>query len=149
LKALVQRVSRASVSSGGQVRGQIGRGLLVLTGFGRSDSKKDLEWMTNKILGLRIFSDPQENMNLSVSDIQGGILVVSQFTLHADTRKGRRPSFIAAADPAEAHTMYSLFVRMLSGSGLDVQSGVFGAMMDVSLVNDGPVTIMVDSPSER
>jgi D-tyrosyl-tRNA(Tyr) deacylase len=149
LKALVQRVSRASVSSGGQVRGRIGRGLLVLTGFGRSDSRKDLEWMTNKILGLRIFSDPKENMNLSVSDIQGGILVVSQFTLHADIRKGRRPSFIAAADPVEAQTMYDLFVRMLSGSGLDVQSGVFGAMMDVSLVNDGPVTIMVDSPSER
>jgi len=149
LKALVQRVSGASVSSGGKVRGEIGRGLLVLAGFGRSDTKTDLEWMVRKLLGLRIFPDDGSNMNLSVSDIGGSILVVSQFTLHADTRKGRRPSFVAAADPEDAQLLYDLFVRMLSGSGLTVQSGVFGDMMEVSLLNDGPVTVMVDSPSER
>jgi D-tyrosyl-tRNA(Tyr) deacylase len=149
MKTLVQRVSSASVVSGGELTGEIGRGLLVLAGFGRNDSVKDLQWMTGKILGLRIFSDAKDNMNLSVSDVQGEILVVSQFTLHADTRKGRRPSFIAAADPVEAEAMFDLFRGMLSGSGLVVRSGVFGAMMQVSLVNDGPVTIMIDSPSER
>lgn len=149
MKALIQRVSSASVTSGGLLRGSIGRGLLVLAGFGRSDDESDLVWMTRKILGLRIFPDDESNMNLSVTDVGGGILVVSQFTLHADPRKGRRPSFIAAADPSEAENLFGLFVAMLSGSGLDVQAGVFGDMMQVSLVNDGPVTIMVDSPSER
>lgn len=149
MKALLQRVSRASVSSGGRLRGRIGGGLLVLAGFGRSDSMRDLEWMTGKILGLRIFPDGEGNMNLSVSQTEGGILVVSQFTLHADTRKGRRPSFMGAAEPDRAETFYHLFVEMLEGSGLDVQTGVFGRMMKVSLINDGPVTVMVDSPSER
>jgi len=149
LKALIQRVSSASVSSEGILRGSIGRGLLVLAGFGRSDTERDLEWMTGKVLGLRVFPDDDSNMNLSVTEVGGGILVVSQFTLHADTRKGRRPSFMAAADPSEAETLYDLFVSMLAGSGLEVSSGVFGSMMKVSLVNEGPVTLMIDSPSER
>lgn len=149
MKALLQRVSRASVSSGGRLRGRIDGGLLVLAGFGRSDSMRDLEWMVGKILGLRIFPDGEGHMNLSVSQTEGGILVVSQFTLHADTRKGRRPSFMGAAEPDRAETFYHLFVKMLEASGLDVQAGVFGHMMEVSLVNDGPVTVMVDSPSER
>lgn len=149
MKALLQRVSRASVSSGGRLRGRIGGGLLVLAGFGRSDTVEDLEWMAGKILGLRIFPDGEGNMNLSVSQTGGGILVVSQFTLHADIRKGRRPSFMGAAEPDRAETLYHLFVKMLEGSGLDVQTGVFGHMMEVDLINDGPVTVMVDSPSER
>ncbi|OPL20034.1 MAG: D-tyrosyl-tRNA(Tyr) deacylase [Candidatus Aegiribacteria sp. MLS_C] len=149
MKALIQRVSSASVSSEGILRGSIGRGLLVLAGFGRSDTERDLEWMTGKVLGLRVFPDDDSNMNLSVTEVGGGILVVSQFTLHADTRKGRRPSFMAAADPSEAETLYDLFVSMLAGSGLEVSSGVFGSMMKVSLVNEGPVTLMIDSPSER
>lgn len=149
MKVLVQRVSSASVTSDGIPRGSIGRGLLVLAGFGRSDTERDIEWMTRKVLGLRVFPDDDSNMNLSVADVAGGILVVSQFTLHADTRKGRRPSFIGAADPSQAETLYDLFVSMLAGSGLEVRSGVFGGMMQVSLVNDGPVTLMVDSPSER
>jgi len=149
LKTLVQRVSEASVSSAGKILGAIDRGLLVLAGFGRNDGLEDLEWMTRKVLGLRIFPDSRDNMNLSVTDIGGEILVVSQFTLHADVRKGRRPSFIKAADPADAVGLYETFVEMLAGSGLDVESGIFGAAMQVSLVNDGPVTIMMDSPAER
>lgn len=149
MKTLVQRVSSASVVSDGESRGKIDRGLLVFAGFGKSDTRKDLEWMSRKILGLRIFPDSSDNMNLSVCDVKGDLLLVSQFTLHADTRKGRRPSFIAAADPGEARAMFDLFRGMLSASGLQVHSGVFGSMMQVSLVNDGPVTIMIDSPSER
>ncbi len=149
MKVLVQRVSEASVVSGGKELGRIGRGLLLLAGFGRSDSREDLEWMVRKVLGLRIFPDSGGNMNLSVEQVDGSLLVVSQFTLHADTRRGRRPSFVDAAQPQEAGMLYDLFIEMLKCSGIEVQSGEFGAMMSVSLVNDGPVTIMVDSPSER
>jgi D-tyrosyl-tRNA(Tyr) deacylase len=149
MKVLIQRVSEASVVSEGRELGRIGRGLLLLTGFGRSDSKKDLEWMVRKVLGLRIFPDSGGNMNLSVDQVDGSLLVVSQFTLHADTRRGRRPSFIDAAQPDDARMMYELFIEMLECGGMEVQSGEFGAMMRVALVNEGPVTIMVDSPSER
>ena len=149
MKVLLQRVSRASVSIDGKITGEIERGLLALTGFGKSDTEKDLEWMSKKVTELRIFPDSSNSMNLSVSDISGEILIVSQFTLHANTRKGRRPSFIDAALPERAELLYNLFIEMVSHSGLNVQSGVFGAMMQVSLVNDGPVTVMVDSPSER
>lgn len=149
MKALIQRVSRASVSSEGRITGEIGPGLLVFVGFGRSDTEEDLEWMSRKITGLRIFSDSNNSMNLSVSDVGGDILIVSQFTLHADSRKGRRPSFINAALPEKAELLYDLFIEIVSHSGLKLQSGVFRAMMEVSLVNDGPVTIMIDSPSER
>ena len=149
MKALLQRVSRASVSTEGSVAGEIGPGLLALVSFGRSDTEDDLEWMSRKITGLRIFPDSNNSMNLSVSDIVGEILIVSQFTLHADSRKGRRPSFMNAALPENAELLYNLFVEILSHSGLKVQSGIFGAMMKIALVNDGPVTIMIDSPSER
>jgi D-tyrosyl-tRNA(Tyr) deacylase len=149
LKALVQRVSRASVSSEGTVTGSIGKGLLVLVGFGQQDTETDLRWMARKILELRIFPDPNGDMNLSVQDVEGELLIVSQFTLHADTRKGRRPSFVKAADPSTAGLLYSLFIQMCTDAGIPVRHGSFGAMMDVELVNDGPVTIMIDSPAER
>ncbi|MCD4701457.1 MAG: D-tyrosyl-tRNA(Tyr) deacylase [Candidatus Aegiribacteria sp.] len=149
MKTLLQRVSRASVSTQGTIAGEIGPGLLALVSFGRSDTEEDLEWMSRKITGLRIFPDLNDNMNLSLSDIAGDILIVSQFTLHADSRKGRRPSFMNAALPENAELLYNLFLEMVSHSGLKVRSGVFGAMMKIDLVNDGPVTIMIDSPSER
>ena len=149
MKTLLQRVSRASVSTQDSIAGEIGHGLLALVSFGRSDTKEDLEWMSRKITGLRIFPDSNNSMNLSVSDIGGDILIVSQFTLHADSLKGRRPSFMNAALPENAELLYNLFVEIVSHSGLMVRSGVFGAMMKIDLVNDGPVTIMIDSPSER
>ncbi len=149
MKAVLQRVSRASVSINGSIEGEIGPGLLALAGFGRSDTETDLEWMSKEIKDLRIFSDSNSNMNLSVSDIGGSILIVSQFTLHADSRKGRRPSFINAALPDKAELLYDLFIEIMSHSGLNIQTGAFGAMMEISLVNDGPVTIILDSPSER
>lgn len=149
MKTLLQRVSRASVSIQGSVTGEIGSGLLALVSFGRSDTEEDLEWMSRKITGLRIFPDFSGSMNLSLSDIGGDILIVSQFTLHADSSKGRRPSFMNAAIPENAELLYDLFLELVSHSVLKVQSGVFGAMMEINLVNDGPVTIMIDSPSER
>ncbi len=149
MKTLLQRVSRASVSAHGNVVGEIGPGLLALVSFGKSDTEEDLVWMSRKITGLRIFPDLNNSMNLSVSDIGGDILIVSQFTLHADSRKGRRPSFMNAALRGNAELLYKLFLEIVSHSGVRIRSGVFGAMMKIDLVNDGPVTIMVDSPSER
>lgn len=149
MKALVQRVSRASVRVDGKTVGSIGGGLLVLAGFGRSETNGDLLWTANRIANLRVFPDDRGAMNLSLLDTGGSILVVSQFTLHADTAKGRRPSFTRAADPARAEMLFRLFTSMLEETGLEVQQGVFGAMMEVELVNDGPVTIMMDSPCER
>jgi len=149
MKALVQRVSEACVSVDGSVTGQIQIGLLVLVGFKADDTLRELDWMVEKLAGLRIFPDDQGNMNRSVSDISGEILVVSQFTLHADTRKGKRPSFIKAADQATANILYRLFIEKTRDRGIKVAEGLFGAHMKVQLVNDGPVTIMVDSPSER
>ncbi len=149
MKALVQRVSRAEVKVKGESAGRINAGLLVLVGFRNEDTPDDLDWMTNKLTGLRIFPDSAGSMNLSLADTRGEMLVVSQFTLHADTRKGKRPSFIRAADPETANILYRLFIQKVKESGITVAEGVFGAMMEVSLVNDGPVTVMVDSPSER
>ena len=149
MKVLLQRVSRVSVTVSERVVSKTGPGLLALIGFGREDTDEDLEWMSRKILGLRIFPDSSDNMNLSVSDVNGDIMIVSQFTLHADSRKGRRPSFINATSPEKAELLYNLFIEMLSHSGLTIQSGIFGAMMNVELVNSGPVTIMIESPSER
>lgn len=149
MKVLLQRVSRATVKISERVISETGPGLLALIGFGREDNDKDLEWMSRKILGLRIFPDLRDNMNLSIMDVNGELMIVSQFTLHADTRKGRRPSFIDAASPEKAELLYNLFIEMLSHSGLTIQSGIFGAMMNVELVNSGPVTIMIESPSER
>ncbi len=127
----------------------IGRGLLALVGFRGEDSPGELDWMAGKLTGLRIFPDENGQMNRSLQDISGEMLVVSQFTLHADTRKGKRPSFIKAADPDTANILYRLFIEKVRDSGIRVSEGVFGAMMEVSLTNDGPVTVMVDSPSER
>lgn len=127
----------------------IGRGLLALVGFRDEDSPCELDWMSGKLTGLRIFPDEKGHMNRSLQDISGEMLVVSQFTLHADTRKGKRPSFVKAADPDTANILYRLFIEKVRDSGINVSEGVFGAMMKVSLTNDGPVTVMVDSPSER
>ena len=149
MKALLQRVSRASVSVHGNRIGSIDAGILALIGFGRRDSEDDLRWMARKIRELRIFPDESGNMNLSLADTRGKLLVVSQFTLHADTRKGRRPSFVKAADPEKAELLYMLFIEICSQGGVTVEQGRFGEMMEVELVNDGPVTLMIDSPSER
>jgi D-aminoacyl-tRNA deacylase len=146
MRVVIQRVSEASVRIGDQVTGKIDGGLLILLGIEESDSRKDVEWLVKKILQLRIFSDSQGIMNLSVQDVSGGLLVVSQFTLHASTKKGNRPSYIRAARPETAIPLYEMFIEQLAiGSGTTVQTGKFGAMMQVSLINDGPVTILIDS----
>ncbi|MGD1020460.1 MAG: D-aminoacyl-tRNA deacylase [Verrucomicrobiia bacterium] len=146
MKAVVQRVSRASVRIDGQTVGEIGRGLLVLLGFGKDDAAADTDWMIKKLLALRIFPDDAKNMNRSVMDVDGGILVVSQFTLYGDARKGTRPSFSDAMPPADAERFYDDFMTKLrAATSLPVAEGKFAAMMDVELVNDGPVTILLDS----
>jgi D-tyrosyl-tRNA(Tyr) deacylase len=142
---VVQRVSSAGVLVANQRICEIGKGLLVLLGVRKGDTAASLEWMAEKVLNLRIFDDPQGIMNLSIQDVDGEILVVSQFTLLADSRKGRRPSYIDAASPDEAKPLYEAFCDRLAASGRPVQRGVFQAMMEVSLVNDGPVTILLDS----
>lgn len=145
MRSVVQRVSSASVDVAGSRVSSIGKGLLVLLGVRRGDAATDVEWMAEKVLNLRIFDDEQGTMNLSLLEIGGEILVVSQFTLMGDSRKGRRPSYIEAAPPEEAQAVYEAFCDRLARSGRPVKRGVFQAMMDVALVNDGPVTILVDS----
>ena len=124
--------------------GTIGTGLLLLVGFTHSDTEAQLEWMADKVIGLRIFSDAEQKMNLSLTDVAGAALVVSQFTLYGDAQKGRRPSFIDAARPEQAIPLYERFVAMLRGKGIATETGEFGAMMDVELVNDGPVTLWLE-----
>lgn len=145
MRAVVQRVSRARVTVDGEITGEIGRGILVLLGVSRADSENEVRYLLEKTLNLRIFEDDEGKMNLSVADIEGGLLVVSQFTLYGDARKGRRPSFIEAAAPAEANRLYEFFVAEARRRLKSVATGRFQAMMDVELVNDGPVTIMLDS----
>jgi D-tyrosyl-tRNA(Tyr) deacylase len=145
MKALLQRVSSAKVEVDGEAVGEIGKGLLVFLCAVRGDTEKDLDYLAKKVSQLRIFEDDRGKMNLSVAEIKGSVLVVSQFTLAASTRKGNRPSFDNAEEPARAKTMYEDFVRRMRESGIPVQTGVFAAMMDVELVNDGPVTIWIDS----
>ncbi len=145
MRAVIQRVSQASVEVDGTRVSSIGKGLLVLLGVRKGEGERDLEWMAEKVLNLRIFDDAQGVMNLSVLEVKGEILVVSQFTLLADSRKGRRPSYIEAATPEEAKARYTAFCERLETSGLKVERGVFQAMMAVGLVNDGPVTILLDS----
>ncbi len=145
MRAVVQRVSEASVRLDGQTVGRIGAGLLVLLGVGVGDTESDAVWMSDKLLSLRIFEDEDGKMNRSVQDMEGGLLVVSQFTLFGDCRKGKRPDFSDAARPELAIPLYEKVVAMLRESGLDVQTGVFQADMKVALVNDGPVTLLVDS----
>lgn len=149
MKVLLQRVSRAAVRVEGRKVGEIGRGLLVLLGIERDDSDRDLDYFAGKTAELRIFPDGDGKMNRSVEEVNGGVLVVSQFTLAAATRKGRRPSYSHAADPAQAEAMYERFMARLRERGLPVASGVFQAMMEVELVNDGPVTILLDPPVNR
>lgn len=150
MKALVQRVSSASVTVDRQRVSSIGRGLLILLGVMKGDADADLDYLVRKIANLRIFYDEAGKMNLSVLDVQGEAIVVSQFTLAAETRKGNRPSFTGAEAPERADAMYKEFMCRLSGAGVkNVQGGVFGAHMEVSLANDGPVTIMLDSAEAR
>ncbi len=145
MKALLQRVSGASVAIGGEPVARVGRGLVVFVGVADGDAEKDIDYLVSKIVGLRIFSDDNGKFNLSVRDISGQLLLVSQFTLLADTRKGRRPSFTRAAPPAEAAGLFDQFVARARASGLKVQTGRFQAHMQVEIHNDGPVTIMLDS----
>jgi D-tyrosyl-tRNA(Tyr) deacylase len=145
VKALLQRVSSASVSVGGEVVGSIGRGLVVLVGVADGDSDKDIQYLAQKIVNLRIFADQEEKFNLSALDIKGELLLVSQFTLLADTRKGRRPSFTGAAPPPQAEALFQKFVDEVRASGLRVATGRFQQYMQLEIHNDGPVTIMLDS----
>ena len=145
MRAVVQRVCRAAVVIDGESVAAIERGLLVLLGVAPMDSATDAQWLADKTANLRIFNDESGKMNLSVADLGGSLLVVSQFTLYGDCRKGRRPSFIAAAPPELAVPMYEAFVNALRSVGLPVQTGRFGAMMQVELVNDGPVTLILDT----
>jgi D-aminoacyl-tRNA deacylase len=145
MRAVIQRVSRCKVTVEGNVVGEIGAGLLVLLGVAKEDAEVAADYLAQKILGLRIFEDAEEKMNLSVMDTRGEVLVVSQFTLYGDVRKGKRPSFDAAARPDEAKRLYEYFVEKVRTSGLRCETGQFQAMMDVELVNAGPVTILADS----
>jgi D-tyrosyl-tRNA(Tyr) deacylase len=145
VRAVVQRVSEASVRVDGAEVAAIRRGLAVLLGVGKGDAEADAEYLADKILNLRVFTDEAGQMNRSVSDVRGALLVVSQFTLLGDARRGRRPSYAEAAGPEQANRLYELFVARLRPSGLPVATGIFKAMMDLALVNDGPVTILLDS----
>jgi len=141
----VQRASEASVSVLGETVGRIGPGLVILLGVGRTDTEEDADLLADKVVHLRVFPDDGGQMNRSALDVGGGLLVISQFTLMGDARRGRRPSYVEAAAPEEAERLYTHFVDRLRPSGLDVATGVFRAMMDVALVNQGPVTILLDS----
>lgn len=145
MKVVVQRVSEAGVKVNGQIVGEIGKGLMLLIGIDENDEKSDADWLVQKILNLRIFGDQDHKLNLSVQDVQGEILCISQFTLIADYKKGNRPSFIKAAKPDRAIPLFEYFKEEISKSGLKTGSGIFGANMKVSLINDGPVTIVMDS----
>jgi D-aminoacyl-tRNA deacylase len=143
---VIQRVSEAIVKIEGKIKGQIAGGLVVLLGIGQHDTEEDIEWLAKKMVGLRIFSDSDGKMNLSIQDTEGDILLISQFTLHASTKKGNRPSFIEAARPEIAVPLYQKFIQQLSTLlNKPIQTGEFGADMKVALVNDGPVTIIMDS----
>ncbi len=145
MRAVVQRVKESKVEVQGKRVGAIGPGLLIFLGVGEDDSEKDCDYLANKIVHLRIFPDREDLMNLSLIDTGGSALVVSQFTLWGDCRKGRRPSFVRAARPEKAEELYERFIGLLKEKGIDVATGQFQAMMEVSLINDGPVTLMLDS----
>lgn len=147
MRAVIQRVTRASVTVDHRVVGAIQRGFLVLLGVAEEDSEQDVLWTASKIAGLRVFEDADGRMNLALADVGGAVLVVSQFTLYGDCRKGRRPSFIQAARPEKADALYQSVVAELRGQGLTVETGTFQAHMDVELLNDGPVTLLLDSRS--
>jgi D-tyrosyl-tRNA(Tyr) deacylase len=145
MRAVVQRVSRAQVMIGGDVQGAIDRGLVVLLGVAPDDTPEQARWLAEKVVSLRIFNDPAGKMNLALQEVGGGVLIISQFTLYGDCRKGRRPSFIAAAGPEVAIPLYEHFIAAVRALGVPVATGKFGADMQVELVNDGPVTLIVSS----
>ena len=149
MRVVVKRVSEASVKVDGKITGKIGRGLMLLIGIAREDELKDIDFIAEKCVNLRIFEDEDGKMNRSLLDVGGEILAISQFTLLGNTRKGRRPSFIEAADPQKGNDFYELFIKLLKEKNIKVETGVFGAMMDVELTNNGPVTIIVDSKLDR
>ncbi len=148
MRAVVQRVSRASVTVDGSITGQIETGLVVLLGVGQGDRESDAEWLAEKCVTLRVFNDAEGKMNLSLANVGGQMLVVSQFTLYGDCRKGRRPSFISAADPAQGNRLYEYFCECVRAQSIHVETGMFQAQMDVALNNDGPVTILLDSQKQ-
>ena len=147
MRVVLQRVSRASVTIGGSVTGAIGPGFCLLVGFTHGDGDAQVDWMADKVAGLRLFSDAEGKMNLGLSEVAGAVLVISQFTLYGDATKGRRPSFIDAAGPDIAEPLYHRFVAALRGRGLEVATGEFGADMQVEIHNDGPVTLILDRTS--
>lgn len=147
MRSVVQRVTRASVSVDGQIVGRIGPGILVLLAASKGDGPEQVKWMASKLPGLRIFQDQEGKMNLSLEDIKGEMLIVSQFTLYGDCKKGKRPSYGHAAPPQEAEALYNDFVQIVKDKGIPVKTGNFGAMMEVELINDGPVTLILDSPA--
>ncbi len=149
MRALIQRVKNAAVTIDGAVQGQIDKGLLILLGVCEGDTEQDAAYLADKCAGLRIFTDENDKMNLSCADIGGGLLVVSQFTLYGDCKKGKRPNFMRAARPETAIPLYEHFIQQCKASGLPVETGTFGADMQVSLVNDGPVTIWMDTAEMR
>ncbi|HET6578472.1 MAG TPA: D-aminoacyl-tRNA deacylase [Gemmatimonadales bacterium] len=144
MRVVLQRVSHASVTIGGRVAGAIGRGFCLLVGFTHGDTDDRVDWMADKVAGLRLFSDAEGKMNLGLAEVQGGLLVISQFTLYGDTARGRRPSFIDAARPETAIPLYERFVAALRSRGLEVATGEFGADMQVEIHNDGPVTLILE-----
>jgi D-tyrosyl-tRNA(Tyr) deacylase len=144
MRIVLQRVSRASVSVGGETRGEIHRGYCVLAGFAPTDSVREVEWMAEKVAGLRLFADAEGKMNLALGDVGGAVLVISQFTLYGNADKGRRPSFIEAAPPDIAIPLYEAFIAAFRARGVPVASGVFGAHMEVAIHNDGPVTLVLE-----
>jgi D-tyrosyl-tRNA(Tyr) deacylase len=146
MRAVVQRVKESTVKTDNEIVGQIGSGLLVLLGVAKNDTAKDADYLANKIINLRIFEDRDGKMNRSLLETGGELLAVSQFTLLADCRKGRRPSFIEAAEPEKAIDLYEKFVNMVRAKGIGVQTGRFRAVMEVALINDGPVTVIIESP---
>ena len=145
MRAILQRVLNASVKVDGKTIGEIEKGLLVFLGVGEGDTEKDLKYIADKCIGLRIFSDEEDKMNLSLTDVGGQMLVISQFTLYGDCRKGRRPSFTSSMEPIKAKEMYESFIKYIEQSGVKTEHGEFGADMKVELINDGPVTLMLDS----
>ena len=149
MRVVIQRVSEASVTINDAIKGKINTGFLILLGIGHEDTNEDIEWLTQKITNLRVFSDEEGKMNLSILDIKGEILLISQFTLFASTKKGNRPSFIQSAKPEIAIPLYEKFIESIKDFGIKVSTGIFGADMKVSLTNDGPVTIIIDSKNKE
>ncbi len=147
MRSVVQRVSKASVSVDGRIVGRIGPGVLVLVAAAKGDGLEQVKWMASKLPGLRIFQDQEGKMNLSLEDVAGEMLIVSQFTLYGDCKKGKRPSYSTAANPQDAEALYNKFIELIKEKGIAVQTGIFGAMMEVELINDGPVTLILDSPA--